>query len=420
MYNDRPAYQGGRRQGGAPGRSPQGGRSFGGGRSTGGRPHGGNFRPQGNRGPRPIKTMDVNRLINREPVAEVEEVYTPTHTFADFQLHNVLQRAIDAYGYTTPTPIQDQVIKPIIEGKDVVGIANTGTGKTAAFLLPILHLMLSQPHMKALIIAPTRELAQQIADDVNRFTRGSELKMAICIGGVSIGNQKRALYARPRIVVGTPGRLLDLNKQRVLDFSIFNCIVLDEVDRMLDMGFVRDVKAIVSQLAPKRQSLFFSATMTPEIESVMREFSHDPIKISVKTRETAQSILQDVVYLKGRNKIDVLHDMLISPGFEKVLIFGRTKWGIEKLATELRNRGFTAEALHGNKTQNQRQKALDTFKSHKAQILLATDIASRGLDIPNVTHVINFDLPTTYEDYVHRIGRTGRADKKGIALSFVD
>jgi superfamily II DNA/RNA helicase len=231
--------------------------------------------------------------------------------------------------------------------------------------------------------------------------------------------QIRGLMRNPAFVIGTPGRLKDLEKQRKLSFGSFQTIVLDEVDRMLDMGFINDVKWIVAKLPEKRHALFFSATLPENTKDIMSHFLKNPVTISVKKTNTSANVDQDVIRLEGKPKIDVLHDLLAQEGFDKVLVFGRTKWGMEKLAKELDDRGFKVASIHGNKNQNQRQRAINDFKSDKVAILLATDIASRGLDIPNVTHVINYDLPETYEDYVHRIGRTGRADKTGKALSFV-
>ena len=221
-------------------------------------------------------------------------------------------------------------------------------------------------------------------------------------------------------MIGTPGRLKDLKNQNKLSIALFSNIVLDEVDRMLDMGFVRDVEFLISHLPKVRQSLFFSATLTPNVNQVMQKLLTNPVTISVKAQETLHNIDQDVIKTNGRVKLDILHDLLNQEAFKKVLVFGRTKWGIEKLAKQLSVKGITVAALHGNKNQNQRQRALAEFKQNRVNVLLATDIASRGLDIPDVTHVINFDLPETYEDYIHRIGRTGRAGKKGIALSFVE
>jgi superfamily II DNA/RNA helicase len=242
----------------------------------------------------------------------------------------------------------------------------------------------------------------------------------LCIGGVGMHQQIQGIRRNPHVVIGTPGRLKDLKNQGKLAIATFQNIVLDEVDRMLDMGFINDVKFLLSHLPRQRQSLFFSATLSPNIRQIIQSVSQNPTIISVKQQETAGNVDQDIIKLQGRQKLDVLHDLLNEQALEKVIIFGRTKWGIEKLSRQLADRGFAVAALHGNKNQNQRQRALQQFKNNEVPILLATDIVSRGIDVDNVTHVINFDLPETYEDYVHRIGRTGRNNKKGIALSFVD
>jgi len=241
----------------------------------------------------------------------------------------------------------------------------------------------------------------------------------LCIGGVSMNRQIQRLRQRSNFVIGTPGRLKDLEQRRVLKLRSFTTIVLDEVDRMLDMGFIQDVQYLISFLPDRKQSLFFSATIEGKVREVMAGFLRNPVIVSVKTRDMADNVNHEVVRIAGRNKIDVLHDLLNKPGFDKVLVFGRTKWSMEKLARTLIDRGFKATAIHSNKTQSQRQKALTQFKNGTVKILLATDVAQRGLDIDNVTHVINFDLPETQTDYIHRIGRTGRVDKKGVAISLV-
>jgi superfamily II DNA/RNA helicase len=348
------------------------------------------------------------------------EVYIPLHQFVDFKVSPEMQQNIVARGYTTPTPIQDQVIPLIIDGRDVVGIANTGTGKTAAFLIPLIDKINAHRDQKVLIVTPTRELATQIEDEFRAFATGLQMYSVLCIGGVSINRQIGDLRRRPHFVIGTPGRLKDLANQHKIFFSDYNTIVLDEVDRMLDMGFINDIRQMIASLPTKRHSLFFSATVPDNVKSVMRSFLNNPVTISVATRQTSDNVDQDVVRTSGRQKIEVLHDLLIQDGFDKVLVFGRTKWGMEKLAQELDQRGFKVASIHGNKTQFQRQRALDLFKASRIQVLLATDLASRGLDIDNVTHVINFDLPETYEDYIHRIGRTGRADRTGTALTLID
>ncbi|MFH1561539.1 MAG: DEAD/DEAH box helicase [Patescibacteria group bacterium] len=371
-----------------------------------------------NRGGRKPPVYDLSLFIQKSTEQVIEE-YSPVHSFADFQVHSVLKRNIIAKGYKDPTPIQDSVILPLLEGKDVVGIATTGTGKTAAFLIPLINKVLNNNRERVLIITPTRELAVQIEQELRELARGTQIQSVVCIGGVGIGGQIRILRRNPSFVVGTPGRLKDLEGQRVLNFGWFKTIVLDEVDRMLDMGFVADVGHIVSRLSSSRHSLFFSATLPEKVKKVMREFSRDPIVISVKSQATPINVDQDIVRLNGRVKIDVLGELLAKSEFEKVLVFGRTKRGMDKVAMALVQRRVTVATIHGNKSQGQRQKALELFKSNRVQVLLATDIASRGLDIKDVTHVINYDLPETYEDYIHRIGRTGRANKKGNALTFV-
>jgi len=369
---------------------------------------------------RRVQTVNPALLVNKTTSEEVVVEFKPKHAFADFDIDPKIKANIARKNFSNPTPIQDQAIPAILEGRDVVGIANTGTGKTAAFLIPLIDKIVKDRSQKVLIIAPTRELAVQIEEEVRYLTAGLNIGSLICIGGVDMFRQITGLKRNPNLVIGTPGRLKDLCNRNVLNLSSFRFIVLDEVDRMLDMGFVVDVKFIVSKLATPRHSLFFSATTSPEVEKIMHMFLNNPVKISVKTRETAPTIYQDVIKLNGRPKIDVLKEILVSNEVSKVLIFGRTKWGIEKLDKELTGYGFRVASLHGNKRQSQRQRALMGFKTGQIDILLATDIASRGLDISNVSHVINFDLPATYEDYVHRIGRTGRAGKRGIALSLVE
>lgn len=362
---------------------------------------------------------DVSKFVHKAVLQETE-VYTPKHLFSNFQIDERLKRNIAFKKYVTPTPIQDQAIPYVLEGRDVVGIANTGTGKTGAFLIPCIHKVVQNVQEKVLIIVPTRELAFQIQDEFREFVRGSSLQAVSCIGGANINAQIRSLRYRYNFVIGTPGRLKDLIQRKCLILDSFKTVVLDEADRMLDMGFIHDMKFILGKMHTDRQSLFFSATMSPEIRGLVSEFLKDPIHISVKTQDTALSVDQDVVRVGAKNKIEVLHDLLCKSTFCKVLIFGKTKHGVERLCKELIVRGFKAEAIHGNKTQARRQRSLDAFKYNKAQVLVATDVAARGLDIPDVSHVINYDLPATYEDYIHRIGRTGRASKKGVALTFVE
>ncbi len=366
------------------------------------------------------------RLFNPSWLIQKAQGQTPldvvaiANNFADFPVEERVKFNVKTKGYLIPTPIQDKVIPLILQGKDVVGVANTGTGKTAAFLIPLIDKVYKNSREKVLIITPTRELAAQIEAEFMALARNLNLYSALCIGGAGMNRQISRLRQKPPFVIGTPGRLKDLAQRRILDLRSFTTIVLDEVDRMLDMGFIHDVEHLISFLPKVRQSLFFSATIEGKVREVMANFLRNPAIVSVKTRDIAENVNQEIVRLAGKNKIDVLHDLLIKPGFDRVLVFGRTKWGMEKLARALIERGFKATAIHGNKSQNQRQRALAQFKSGGVKILLATDVAQRGLDINDVTHVINFDLPETQEDYIHRIGRTGRADKKGVAITLVE
>ncbi len=383
------------------------------------RPKRGNF----NQGKRPRGVFaDITKFINKTPEFQVEEEYVAQHAFADFNFVPELKNSIAQRGYEHPTPIQDQTIAHGLAGRDVLGIANTGTGKTAAFLLPLINKVLLQRSEMVLIIAPTRELAVQIEDEFRAFTHGMGLYSVVCIGGSSMNVQIQNLRKRRyNFVIATPGRLKDLLNQRVISLSRFNSVVLDEVDQMFDMGFVKDIQQLLSMLPKQRQSLFFSATLSREIDALVRAEMLNPVVVSLKKRDTAATVDQDVVRLTpGDNKVDVLHELLIQEDFTKVLIFGRTKRGVNKLSNTLRDRGFRVDSIHGDKTQNARQQALNKFKKDHIMILVATDVAARGLDIPDVSHVINYELPETYEDYIHRIGRTGRANKMGKALTFVE
>lgn len=378
-----------------------------------------NRRPGNNKRFRPAPVNSA-LFVKRAENSIAPEAPVIKHQFSDFLISDQLKRNIAEKGYVTPTPIQDQVIPAVIEGKDVVGIANTGTGKTGAFLIPLINKIFFSRAERVLIVAPTRELAVQIQDECKSLAFGMNIFSVLTIGGASMYNQTSALRRNPHFIIGTPGRLKDLVQNGKLNLSSFNNIVLDEVDRMMDMGFITDIQFLIGKLPQRRQSLFFSATLPPATRPLMQAFLNNPVTISVKTQDTAAGIEQDVIKVKGRNKIDLLHNMLAEEGFDKVLVFGRTKWGIEKLSKILLQRGLKVAAIHGNKSQGQRQRALDEFKKGNIQVLLATDVASRGLDIENVTHVINYDQPASYEDYIHRIGRTGRAERKGIALTFVD
>lgn len=346
--------------------------------------------------------------------------YEPVHTFRDFAIDSLLHANIEKKGFVIPSPIQDQTIPIGLEGKDIIGIANTGTGKTAAFGIPVLHRLIVDKGTKALIMAPTRELAQQIEDELRAIGKGSRLIGALLIGGVPIGPQMRDLRADPQIIIGTPGRMKDHLERGTLKLQDFNIVVLDEVDRMLDMGFINDIREILSLLPSERQSLFFSATLDRKVNELIRQFVHDPITVSVKSGDSSDNVHQDVVHYSSKiEQIEKLHDILNKEEVEKIIVFDETQRSVERLSKELVVRGFQADAIHGGKTQGQRQRALNKFKENKVNILVATDVAARGIDVSDITHVINYSVPQTYDDYVHRIGRAGRAGRIGQAYTFV-
>jgi superfamily II DNA/RNA helicase len=364
--------------------------------------------------------IDPSRFVRKatDSVAEKGEI---KHTFNDFKFCPELTANLNKRNYHTPTPIQDQSISHILEGKDLVGLANTGTGKTAAFLLPLINKVNKDRTQKVLIVAPTRELALQIESELHKFSWGMRIFFATCVGGMPIGKQIASLRRNPNFIIGTPGRLKDLCGRRLINLSTFNNVVLDEVDRMLDMGFVDEIRQFLNQLPKERQSLFFSATIPPKIRDLVASFAKNPVTVSVSTGQTADSVEQDIVKVTNRDmKFGALTDLLADPELSKVLIFTETKRDVEKLAVTLTQGGFKAESIHGDKRQGQRARALNSFKNNEVGILVATDVAARGLDIKDVTHVINYTIPKTYDDYIHRIGRTGRGDKSGKALTFVE
>lgn len=362
-----------------------------------------------------------HKFVNKATASHDTEAYAPTHTFADFPFTAELAHNIAEKGFVAPSAIQDQAITPILNGQDVIGLANTGTGKTAAFLLPLINRLAGltvRPNV--LIISPTRELAQQIDAEFRQFSRGMQLYSTLLVGGMNIDRQIRDLRRRPHVVIGTPGRMKDLLERKELKLRSMSFLVLDEADRMLDMGFLPDIRRIVGEMPSDRQTLFFSATMTPEIQALTAQFLDNPVTISVRTSETSDHVEQDVVEFDDKDhKYYLLEEMLLKDEYDKVLVFGETKFGVQRLADKLNKTEIKAAAIHGNKSQSQRTRALDAFKAGKVNVLVATDVAARGLDIPNVSHVINFDTPQAYEDYVHRIGRTGRGGAMGRAHTFV-
>ncbi len=348
--------------------------------------------------------------------------------FNDLQISKPILKALLEEGYTEPSPIQTEAIPPLLEGHDILGTAQTGTGKTAAFAVPILQLMSfsqrsssSRKDIKALILAPTRELAIQIGESFDTYGKHLSLKTAVIFGGVSQHPQTRALASGIDILVATPGRLLDLMGQKFISLSHVQYFVLDEADRMLDMGMLRDVKRIIAALPAERQTMFFSATMPPEIEGLADSILHKPVRIEITpVSSTVDTIRQSVYFVNKCNKIHLLVHILRTTDIESALVFSRTKHGADKIVKALAAEEIDAMAIHGNKSQNARQLALSNFKTRKTKILVATDIAARGIDIDELSHVILFDLPEVPETYVHRIGRTGRAGLGGTAISFCD
>lgn len=399
-------------------RPPSRGRSFSGGGGGGRRPFSkGQGRSGG--GGRKQSTFDPSQFINKNPVEVVEEVFVPEHTFADFGFHPDIVKNLDTMGLTTPSPIQDKVIPEIMQDIDVIGLAATGTGKTAAFLLPLIQKTLELQHEQTLILTPTRELALQIEVEFQKFKSPFKLFSTTCVGGTNIRPQLSALRRKQHFIIGTPGRVMDLIDRGAIQPANFTNVVLDEADRMLDMGFIHDMRKILSDVPSDRQTLFFSATMNKETEGLVNDFMIDPITISVRTKDVTDSIAQDVVPYVSAHKFDTLLALLSKDELKRVIIFGAMKHSVEKLSQDLCKAGIKSDAIHGNKSHGQRQRALSGFKSGHVRVLCATDVAARGIHVDSVSHVINYDLPGTFEDYVHRIGRTGRGDLKGEALTFV-
>ncbi len=366
------------------------------------------------------KRIDVSLYIRKaEEFITIEETET-VNTFEDFNLRSELFANVKTKGYVKPTQIQDQAIPCIMNNRDVLGIANTGTGKTAAFAIPLINRILNNPDERIIILAPTRELAQQIKEEFRSFTPGLKVYIALAIGGAYLRDQIRKIRRGPNIIIGTPGRITDLGRRGVIDFKNLNTIVLDEVDRMLDMGFVRDIKSIVDQIPVTRQTLFFSATTDKKVGVLIDGFLKNPVKISIETGDASSHVEQNVVRVTRHAKEQKLHELVKSPDFRKVLVFGSTRLVVERLSESLAQKGFRSQGLHGGKRQHQRQRIVRDFRENKTSILIATDVAARGLDIADITHVINYDEPNNYQEYIHRIGRTGRGDNKGYALTFVE
>ncbi len=348
-------------------------------------------------------------------------------SFSTLGLSEPVLRALNDAGYAAPTPIQAQAIPHIISGRDLIGIAQTGTGKTAAFALPILdHLVrnprrVEQKSVRVLVLSPTRELSGQIVDNFEAFGKHTQLSVTLAIGGVPMGRQVRNLHRGVDVLVATPGRLLDLADNHAVRLDQVEVLVLDEADQMLDMGFVHAIRAILRRLPRKRHSLFFSATMPGAIADLAASMLHDPVQVAVTpVARTADKVEQRVIHVDKANKGNLLAEVLSQEEIDRVLVFTRTKHGADKVVRTLARTGIASEAIHGNKSQNQRDRVLSSFREGKVRILVATDIAARGIDVTGVSHVVNYDLPNVPESYVHRIGRTARAGRDGVAISFCD
>ena len=399
---------------------------FGGGRSGGSRGgFGGGNRGGGARAFDPKRSfkkdrIDVTLFINKKAKIAEQEAYEPKHAFADFNISEKLLANIAEMHITKPSPIQDQAIPVVMEGKDVIGIASTGTGKTAAFMVPMITNLEKNYKEKVMIMCPTRELAEQVEGQFRRLAKGMKIYSFPIVGGSPIFKQIHELKNGLDMVIGTPGRINDLIERGKIDMSEFKYVVLDEADRMLDMGFIGDMRHILGMMPKNKQALFFSATFSADIKRLCGEFLRDPVSITIKARDTSGSVEQDVVKFSGRNdKFSKLCDILNEKGADKVIIFRETKRDTDHLAEELAKSGYEVRPIHGDLRNHQRKQALADLTSGKAQIVIATDVAARGIDINDISHVINYDLPNNYETYIHRIGRTGRANKTGKAFTFV-
>lgn len=379
-----------------------------------------NFRSNRRRFTPKSNTISIDKLIAKAIDCEPINIYVDECQCSQFNVDEILKRNMCDKGYTKPTKIQHKAIPEILAGRDILGIANTGSGKTATFLVPMIQKAMKDRSSTCLIVIPTRELAMQIQDEFRQLSRDTGIRSVLVIGGNSMRTQISILRNNPQFVICTPGRLKDLSQRKAINLSRVNNVVLDEVDRMLDMGFVEDIRHIVEKLNKNRQSLFFSATLDRKAEEIANKLLVNPIKIEIESESQGKNVDQDVVRIqRGENKVGVLLNLLRQKELEKVLIFTATKRQADRLCKELQHCKIFVEALHGDKRQNQRSRIIEKFKKGYVDVLIATDVASRGLDVEKISHVINYDMPQSYSDYVHRIGRTGRAGRKGCALTFV-
>ncbi len=387
------------------------------------RVQGSNNRNRNNARPaKKVSTLDPSLLVKEADHGVIEKVFRSDRLVHELPINSRLKQNLSAKGYKKPTEIQDRTLETLLEGRDILGIAQTGTGKTGAFLIPIIEQLLhKRVNPFALVVVPTRELALQVEEEFKSMTKGLGLFSACFIGGTNINRDLQTLRRNSHVVIATPGRLLDLTDRRAIDLGKFKTLVLDEFDRMLDMGFIRDVNRILEGMKQRNHTMLFSATLDKSQQSMINNILDNPVTVKVSSgNSSGDSIDQDIIRLKpGEDKFKILKNMLSGDDFDKVLLFEETKHRVSKLCVKLNKAGIPAEQIHGNKSQNARQSALKAFKQGRVQVLVATDVASRGLDISDVSHVINYQVPQTHDSYIHRIGRTGRAGKTGKAYTFV-
>ena len=371
---------------------------------------------------KPISSIDPEQLIRRSTTSKVV-AYQPKWSYDTLDLHPSLKKNLASKGYIVPTPIQEKCIESAISGRDILGLASTGTGKTAAFLIPMIQQMLmGRQTIQSLIVVPTRELALQVEEEFTMLARGLNVRSISFIGGRSTQNDIKKLDSTYDVIIGTPGRLIDLHNQKALRLENITMFILDEFDRMLDMGFLNDVKKILSKLKSRKQTMFFSATMDTAQQRIIDEILTNPVFVKVEQQITAsERVNQSIIRLSnGESKFEKLLSMIREEAFQKVLVFAETKRTVNQVGKMLAKHGVSSEMIHGNKSQNYRQHALKQFSDGKVQVLVATDVAARGLDVSDVSHVINYQMPRTMDSYIHRVGRTGRAGKSGHAFTFVD
>ncbi len=370
---------------------------------------------------RPVSQLNPEMLVKKS-IATAIKTYVSERNFNQLNLHRSLAKNIADKGYQSPSEIQDKCVDRLVEGNDIVGIAATGTGKTGAFLIPIVHQMLTTGKISGLVVVPTRELAQQVYAEFQSLTKGTGLKAACFIGGTNVGKDTVLARKQLDLIVGTPGRLNDLIDRKALKIDRIPVLVLDEFDRMLDMGFIRDIQKLVAGMHHRKQTMLFSATLDPAQEKLIKQITPAALRVNVTSgKQSSDNVDQNIIRVNhNENKFDVLYNLVSEASFEKVLLFAETKRGVDKLSKQLIKSGISSDVIHGNKSQNYRSRAIEHFKSGKTKILVATDVAARGIDIKGVTHVINYQMPQTMDSYIHRIGRTGRAEATGVAYTFVN